>query len=55
MDTGMARLTLSYVGTADQLRDSLAKQKVDLTARPGGGYALAQQPDDDSTAPVSTP
>jgi hypothetical protein len=50
MDMGMARLTLTYVGTADQLHDSLAQQKVDLTQKSAGGtYTLALQ-DGDSTA-----
>jgi hypothetical protein len=44
MDTGMARLSLTYVGTADQLHDSLAQQKVDLTQKTAGGaYTLALQ------------
>lgn len=52
MDTGMARLSLTYVGTADQLRDSLAQQKVDLTQKTAGGaYTLAlQDPDPTATA-----
>jgi hypothetical protein len=45
MDTGMARLSLVYVGTADQLRDNLATAKVDLAAKAGGGYTLAIEPD----------
>lgn len=50
MDTGMARLSLTYVGTADQLRDSLAQQKIDLTQKTAGGtYTLAMQDDDSST------
>ncbi|HSM94510.1 MAG TPA: DUF2066 domain-containing protein [Rhizomicrobium sp.] len=50
MDTGMARLSLTYVGTADQLRDSLAQQKVDLTQKSAGGtYSLDLQDTDAST------
>jgi len=52
MDTGMARLSITYVGTADQLRDTLAQQKVDLSQRPGGSYALAVSDSDASTAPA---
>jgi hypothetical protein len=54
MDTGMARLSLVYVGTADQLHDNLANAKVDLEARPGGGYTLALQ-DDDAATPAAKP
>ncbi|MBS0275277.1 MAG: DUF2066 domain-containing protein [Proteobacteria bacterium] len=51
MDTGMARLSLTYVGTADQLRDSLAQQKVDLTQKAAGGsYTLALQDPDPTSA-----
>jgi hypothetical protein len=53
IDTGMARLSLVYVGTADQLHDNLANAKVDLTARPGSSYTLAVQTDD--TTPAATP
>jgi hypothetical protein len=53
MDTGMARVSLVYVGTADQLHDNLAKANVDLEARGGGGYTLAMQTDD--SAPAATP
>jgi len=50
MNTGMARLTLTYVGTADQLHDSLSQQKVDLAQKSAGGlYSLALQDDDAST------
>jgi hypothetical protein len=52
MDTGMARLSLVYVGTADQLRDNLANAKVDLAAKAGGGYTLAVQ-DDPAAAPAT--
>lgn len=52
MDTGMARLVLTYVGTADQLHDALAQQKVTLDLRPGGGYSLSVQ--DDTAAPTDT-
>jgi hypothetical protein len=55
MDTGMARVSLTYVGTADQLRDSLSHANVDLTARPGGGYALAVQDGAPITPPPATP
>lgn len=54
MDTGMARLSLVYVGTADQLRDNLANAKVDLEAHPGGSYTLAVE-DDTTGAPAATP
>lgn len=51
MDTGMARLALTYVGTTDQLHDSLAQQKVDLTQKTAGGnYTLTMQ--DEDTAPT---
>jgi hypothetical protein len=53
MDTGMARVSLVYVGTADQLHDNLATAKVDLEARAGGGYSLALQPD--APPPAATP
>jgi hypothetical protein len=50
MNTGMARLSLTYVGTADQLRDSLSQQKVDLTQKTAGGlYTLALQDTDTTT------
>jgi hypothetical protein len=51
MNIGMARLSFTYVGTADQLHDSLAQQKVDLTQRVAGGiYTLSlQDPGADST------
>jgi hypothetical protein len=50
MNTGMARLSLTYVGTADQLRDSLAQQKADLTQKSAGGlYTLALQDADTTT------
>jgi hypothetical protein len=50
MNTGMARLSLTYVGTADQLRDSLSQQKVDLTQKAAGGlYTLALQDTDTTT------
>jgi hypothetical protein len=53
MNTGMARLTLTYVGTADQLRDSLAQQKVDLAQRVAGGtYTLAIQDTDANATPA---
>jgi hypothetical protein len=54
MDTGMARLSLVYVGTADQLRDNLANARVDLAARAGGGYTLAVE-DDTTVTPAATP
>jgi hypothetical protein len=54
MDTGMARVTLSYVGTAEQLRDNLAQQKVSLDQRPGGGFTLAAQDDSTATATAAT-
>jgi hypothetical protein len=54
MDTGMARLSLVYVGTADQLHDNLANAKVDLQARPGGGYTLAVE-DDATDTPAAKP
>lgn len=50
MDTGMARLSLTYVGTADQLRDSLAQQKVDLTQKSAGGTYTLDLQDTDATA-----
>jgi hypothetical protein len=47
MDIGMARLTFSYVGTADQLHDSLAQQKIDLSQKSANGsYVLSLQSDD---------
>jgi hypothetical protein len=50
MNTGMARLTLTYVGTADQLHDSLGQQKVDLNQKNAGGlYTLALQDTDAAT------
>jgi len=50
MNTGMARVTLTYVGTADQLHDSLAQQKVELDQKNAGGlYALALQDTDAAT------
>ena len=46
----MARLSFTYVGTADQLRDSLAQQKIDLTQKTAGGiYTLALQDPDPAT------
>ena len=53
MDIGMARVSLSYVGTTDQLRDSMANAKVDLEPQPDGGYTLAVQ--DDDSSPPATP
>jgi hypothetical protein len=50
MDTGMAQVSLIYVGTAEQLHDNLATAKVDLDQKTGGGYTLAVQ-DDATTAP----
>jgi hypothetical protein len=55
MDTGMARVNLTYVGTADQLRDNLAQAKVTLDAKGGGGYTLASQPDADATNVATKP
>lgn len=55
MDTGMARLSLVYVGTADQLRDNLANAKVDLAAKVGGGYTLAIDDTPPPGAPAATP
>ncbi|HEY7979537.1 MAG TPA: DUF2066 domain-containing protein [Rhizomicrobium sp.] len=53
MDTGMARLSLTYVGTADQLRDSLAQQKVELAQKVANGpYTLAIQDADANAAPA---
>ena len=49
MDVGMARLTITYVGTADQLRDALGQAKVDLTAKTGGGWTMAAQAPDAGT------
>jgi hypothetical protein len=51
MDTGMARMNLSYVGTAEQLNDNLAQQKVDLEPKAGGSYSLALIAD--TTAPAT--
>jgi hypothetical protein len=50
MDIGMAKVTITYVGTADQLRDSLAQAKVDLLPRTGGGWTLAAQAPDSASA-----
>jgi hypothetical protein len=50
MDIGMARLSFTYVGTADQLRDSLVQQKIDLTQKTAGGtYTLTLQDSDPAT------
>jgi hypothetical protein len=42
MDIGMARLTLSYLGTADQLREALAGANLALTKNPDGSWTLSQ-------------
>ncbi|HWA30777.1 MAG TPA: DUF2066 domain-containing protein [Rhizomicrobium sp.] len=49
MNTGMARIALTYVGTADQLRDSLAQQKVDLVQKAAGGSFTLSVEDDPAT------
>ena len=41
MDIGAARLSLSYIGTADQLRDALAQSGLVLT-KSGGSWQISQ-------------
>ncbi|HWD48455.1 MAG TPA: DUF2066 domain-containing protein [Rhizomicrobium sp.] len=50
MDIGLAKVTLTYVGTADQLHDALNQAKVDLSQKTGGGWTLAAQTSDNSEA-----
>ncbi|SRR5665213_605837 len=50
MDIGMAKVTITYVGTADQLRNSLGQAKIDLSPHNGGGWTLAAQSSDNTTA-----
>ncbi|MBI1329870.1 MAG: DUF2066 domain-containing protein [Alphaproteobacteria bacterium] len=40
MNMGMARVSLVYAGSADQLRDALSQASFDLSAKPGGGWTL---------------
>jgi hypothetical protein len=50
MDIGLAKVTLTYVGTTDQLHDALTQAKVDLSPKTGGGWTLAAQTSDNSEA-----
>jgi hypothetical protein len=50
MDIGLAKITLTYVGTTDQLHDALAQAKLDLTQKTGGGWTLAVQTADNTAA-----
>jgi len=50
MDIGLAKVTLTYVGTTNQLHDALAQAKVDLTPKTGGGWTLSVQTSDNSEA-----
>ena len=49
MDTGEARVVVTYLGNLDQLHDNMTKSGFDMTSNDGGAWTLAQSsssPDD---------
>jgi hypothetical protein len=44
MDIGMARVSITYVGTAEQLKESLGQGGYDLESNDNGGWTLAPNP-----------
>jgi hypothetical protein len=55
MDTGEARIVVSYIGNLDQLHDNITKSGFDMTSNDSGIWTIAQSSSTDDSTPSASP